>query len=307
LASDGASFSGNSVPMASFSGSSFGGGNMGSNEKHVDFLDALEESTQKLFSQTLKPFNTFVYGVQDIESKLSGQQEQQNSFGDWETSKRAIRAKYQFKNLKEVHVPSERMINFEDHQGKINNLNMSQANMTPAAFQALVAGFQSAVTHSESIANWDELQTVLRGERMQQCSHQMLLASATGSHFAGGSGQRKLEVFEFERRSPLGDWGTPNLPTDSELSWRWLDLSGYRHPHLKRGLSRDACAAQKWPPCELEASLFKPASNWDVSRIEGVTDSNGWIYGLAWNSSTWDTRPSIATGLRKRRWTRTYI
>merc|ERR1712008_296096 len=176
--------------------------------------------------------------------------------------------------------------------------------MSPAAFRALVAGSQSAVTHSESIANWDELQTILRGERMQQRSHQMLLPSAKDGQFAGGSGHRMLEVYEFERRSPLGDWGTPSLPTDNELSWRWLDSSGYRHPHLIQGYSREACASHKCPPCELEGSLFKAASNWEFSIINGVTDDNGWIYGLAWNSSTWDSSPSIATGLRKRRWTR---
>jgi len=250
--------------------------------------------------------NTFVYGVEDIERKLSGQKELQNSFGDWETSKRAIRGEYHFKALKTVNVPADRNILLEDHQGRVNTLNLSQV-VTPVAFQALVAGFQTAVTDSESIANWDELQTVLRGERMQRCSQQILLSSEKGGHFAGGSGHRVLEVYEFERKGPLGDcWGTPNLPTDNELSWRWLDSSGYRHPHLKRGGSREECAAHKWPPCELEGSLFKPVSNWEISRIEGVTDSNGWRYGLAWNSSTWDARPSMATRLRKRRWTRLY-
>merc|ERR1719195_1693880 len=121
---------------------------------------------------------------------------------------------------------------------------------------------------------------------MQQCSHQMLhqtlLSSAKGGHLAGGSGHRMLEGYEYERRTPLGEWGTPSLPTDNELSWRWLDSSGYRHPHLIRGLSREACAAQECPPCELEGSLFKAASNGNsalsmASRMimAGYMDSHG--------------------------------
>merc|ERR1712139_431319 len=100
------------------------------------------------------------------------------------------------------------------------------------------------------------------------------------------TGQRVLEVFEVERWSPgTGEWTTAFLPIDRDLSWRWVDATGSRHPHLVQNMARQEIAAQPRPPCRLD-TLFHSTSDWIVD-FEGA-DMEGWRYGVAWNASTWD-------------------
>jgi len=284
----------------------------GAGSEHVDFLNAIEESAQKLFSQTLKPINTVVFGVQDIESKLSGQQARrealpgkQGADSDDDVHSPAVRGKYKFRCVKDVHVFEEGLIKLEDHEGNIKELSLAAAGLSQAAFNALVSGFRSAISHHGGVANWDELQTVLRQERWRQ-QDALQLAARGGDGQRQGAGQRTLEVFEVERRVfATGEWRTPYLPTDVEMAWRWLDSSGYHHPHLSRRLKREQCADRRAPPVELDGNLFKPTTEWTVDRGPG-TDEGGWKYGIAWNSSTWDAKPSLFNGVRRRRWTRVY-
>mmetsp|Transcript_95312 Transcript_95312/g.164624 ORF Transcript_95312/g.164624 Transcript_95312/m.164624 type:complete len:144 (+) Transcript_95312:1-432(+) len=126
-----------------------------------------------------------------------------------------------------------------------------------------------------------------------------------------GAGQRILEVWELERyRHLTNNWETAFLLTDRESSYRWVDATGHRHPHLKqvdaRGqkLTREWYAKQQRPPCEL-TELFKAVSDWKLD-VNASTDDVGWRYALNWNSSSWDTKPAMFDSVRKRRWTKAY-
>ena len=93
----------------------------------------------------------------------------------------------------------------------------------------------------------------------------------------------------------VASWRTPFLPTDIELSWRWVEASGSRHPQLQPELTREKAAAERTPPCRPNA-LFHAGSMWTLVKAAGAADEEGWRYGLAWNSSTWDSRPGLLTG-----------
>mmetsp|Transcript_151772 Transcript_151772/g.282778 ORF Transcript_151772/g.282778 Transcript_151772/m.282778 type:complete len:108 (-) Transcript_151772:1-324(-) len=87
-------------------------------------------------------------------------------------------------------------------------------------------------------------------------------------------------------------------------SWRWVDATGSRHPHLDPSFTQQEIVSKKQPPCKLNA-LFHLISDWAVDVHDG-TDEDGWRYGIAWNASTWDSKPGLIDALRRRRWTRTY-
>jgi len=166
--------------------------------------------------------------------------------------------------------------------------------------EGLLAGFISAVEHPDGAANWDKLHQALRSEERsrQECAqHDCVLLEA---------GKKTLEVFEVERwRLATGTWTTPFLPIDREMCWRWVDATGRKHPHLQQNLKQEESAAKReQPPCELDA-LFEAQDNWEVEKGQ-TTDAEGWCYGLAWRSSTWDKNPGMFDVLRKRKWRRTY-
>eukprot|EP00929_Paragymnodinium_shiwhaense_P000204 TRINITY_DN10044_c0_g1_i2.p1 TRINITY_DN10044_c0_g1~~TRINITY_DN10044_c0_g1_i2.p1 ORF type:complete len:2722 (-),score=650.48 TRINITY_DN10044_c0_g1_i2:259-8424(-) len=179
-------------------------------------------------------------------------------------------------------------------------------------------------------ANWRELRAALEAERRTELQKRLrndlfgheekdeeaprwwpsdLTAFASAQHadagVLSGTGQRRLEVTEVERRL-LGtsDWTTPFLPTDGWLAWRWVDARGRRHPHLEQGLRREQAAAMAVPPCQLDPP-FVAASEWSV-RCDPGCDADGWRYGVAWNASTWDSKPGRLDSLRRRRWTKVY-
>merc|ERR1712139_59098 len=95
--------------------------------------------------------------------------------------------------------------------------------------EALRRGFAHALNHEDGIGYWDDLIDLMREESRQRKDRRV---NEDLSFKAAGAGQQEIEVYEFERRNPIGDWITPWLPTDRHLSYRWLDVQGYRHPHL---------------------------------------------------------------------------
>jgi len=298
-------------------GSESSGGSSSSSKGPVqkeDILESVEGSANRIFAQLLKPVNTVVYGVQDIESKLSGSDKPSKATsskgGTGTASSSAVRWEYAFKNLQGVIESSENggMLKLEDRSGDVIVLPLCHSDVGPASTGALAAGLRAAAAHQEGVANWDGLRAVLREERRQQrdksCGGQEAHRAKRG--LTGGAGQRTLEVFEVERRMAFtGEWMTPFMPQDKELSWRWLDSAGYHHPHLNRKLNRQQAADLRVPPCDLDPQLFSATSNWTVSKGPD-TDKDGWKYGIAWNSSTWEVKPGTFDGFRRRRWTRTY-
>jgi len=167
------------------------------------------------------------------------------------------------------------------------------AGIGVAVCDALVQGLRAAILAAPAgaEASWGPVSAALRAER------EVLEA---GKDDVGG---RVLEVFEVQRWCPgTAEWRTPWLPIDRELSWRWVDTKGHRHPWLEKGLPKVDCAARGQPPCEF-GGLFRPSSEWWVD-VHGGTDQDGWSYGLAWQSATWDKQPGVFDGLRRRRWTR---
>eukprot|EP00747_Dinoflagellata_sp_TGD_P002865 gnl/TRDRNA2_/TRDRNA2_105917_c1_seq1.p1 gnl/TRDRNA2_/TRDRNA2_105917_c1~~gnl/TRDRNA2_/TRDRNA2_105917_c1_seq1.p1 ORF type:complete len:587 (-),score=121.74 gnl/TRDRNA2_/TRDRNA2_105917_c1_seq1:44-1741(-) len=288
-----------------------------SGEQGQDLFEAIDDAALKLFSQALKPINTLVYGVQDIENKLIGKDPEADPVMDFAEPGRRARELI-FENIRAVHITSENAsaIELEDQSGRRVSLPLYAAPLGPAARQALAAGFKTALVHSDSIANWAELHAALRKEmhsrrdKDRQRGGCGLLGDGWGS--GSGAGHRILEVFEVERRMiSSNDWKTPFLPTDRESGYRWVDATGCRHPHLKfmppheEKTERERYAEEELPPCELDG-LFQPTGGWTIDVHPG-TDSEGWRYGLAWNSSTWDAKPGIFDAVRKRRWTRTYV
>ncbi|CAE8595434.1 unnamed protein product, partial [Polarella glacialis] len=79
----------------------------------------------------------------------------------------------------------------------------------------------------------------------------------------------------------------------------------YRHPHILRQLNQEQCALRKSPPIEMDDGLYKAKSDWSIQKGSGA-DKDGWMYGIAWNSSTWEDREGFFDTTRKRRWTRIY-
>lgn len=263
----------------------------------MDLFEAIDESALKLFSQALKPINTLVYGVQDMEQHLSGK-EKEDSRGDPDISKRA--REFIFTDLKDVHTSGEGdgLVQLEDTRGGVHSLPLFAAPFGVGVRRALVAGFRTVLSNANAMANWDELRRELLAEWRQNPGLQHNRAEGLGA------GERVLEVFEVERRTAVsGEWSTPALPVDRDLAYRWVDATGSRHPHLIRGRTSKQCAHSLEPPCEL-SSLFRPTTAWCVDKSGG--ESDGWKYGLAWNSSTWGTRPGLFDAIRRRRWTRTY-
>eukprot|EP00928_Gymnodinium_smaydae_P035591 TRINITY_DN25022_c0_g1_i3.p1 TRINITY_DN25022_c0_g1~~TRINITY_DN25022_c0_g1_i3.p1 ORF type:complete len:427 (-),score=71.42 TRINITY_DN25022_c0_g1_i3:61-1341(-) len=266
----------------------------------MDLFEALDESALKLFSQALKPINTLVYGVQDMEAQLSGKQLTE-SVGDPDISRGARR--FPFEDLRSVDMLGGDVLQLEDVRGGIHSLPLASAPFGVAARQALADGFRAVLTSTSSVANWDRLNLAIQEERRQPIDGRE--REQTGQRASRGVGERVLEVFEVERLFvPTGEWKTPFMPMDRELSFRWVDATGVRHPHLLPELSCEQTARRTLPPCELDA-LFRPVIGWSID-IDDNTDENGWKYGLAWNSSTWDRKAGLFDAIRKRRWTRKY-
>lgn len=266
----------------------------------MDIFEALDESALKLFSQALKPINTLVYGVQDFEAQLTGSPSYSEPTAG-EQGPSQSRA-FHFSDLKCVDLAGP-VLQLEDLRSGIHSLPLASAPIGEAVRQALAAGLRTALTNANSMANWSDLHAALLEER--RTANTSELGPNMNRRGSTGAGQRVLEVFEVERRVVhSGEWKTPFLPMDRELSFRWVDATGTRHPSLIKGYSCERCAACTTPPCVL-STLFRPTRGWAIDT-SGATDSEGWKYGLAWNSSTWDTRPGLFDAIRKRRWTRTF-
>jgi len=270
----------------------------------IDFFEAFDESALKILTQAAKPLNTLVYGVQDMEAQRAGESREQ-ILRDAELWKRA--REFHFRDLKAVHTRGENedlLLQLEDQKGGIHSLPLFSAPFGHDVKRALVAGFRSSLTNSNRIANWEPLRLALQAEctTKRRANALELMAARRQS---GGVGERVLEVFEVERKHVAeGEWKTPFLPIDVELGHRWVDATCTRHPHLFKNLTVEQYAKSKTPPCEI-GSLFVPTSDWSVHKGKD-TDKDGWKYGLAWNSSTWDTTPGLFDGIRKRRWTRRF-
>lgn len=316
----------------------------------ADFLAALDETGLKLALQALKPINTLVYGVQDIERHISGRIASpagvDNESAVDPVLSRRVRG-FSLSELRAVHTAGDGdVLQLEDARRNVIDLPLIAAPIGPSAKEALLSGFRSALGgNAGGIADWAELYAALTAERRQAERAAMAAAAAAatshrpmrlgtdagasssaapavsptlgqpplyganhgpvGGSAPGGAGQRTLEVFEVERWSPTrAEWVTPFLPADRGLSWRWVDATGVRHPHLDPTMSRREIASQRTPPCRL-SSLFHSTSEWLVD-INSATDKFGWRYGLAWNASHWDPRPGLLEQLRRRHWTRTY-
>lgn len=268
-----------------------------------DIFEAIDDAALKIFSHALKPVNTLLYGMQDLEGVFSGKVALKDGTADprrsWE---------FDFVNLGEVAWGEDLQLKLSA-EGEVYILTLDPAYIQAPARDALFQGFQSALLHPDSVATWDELRAALQSERRAAA----LLDNVRSCRpIATGRGGRHVqEVFELERRL-LGsqEWRTPWLPTDQESRWRWVDATGVRHPHLSQLLTRDEVVVMNEPPCEL-SELFETTSGWEIDRRgedHGVlaTDEFGWRYAIAWNSSTWDRTPGIFNAVRKRRWTRTY-
>uniref|UniRef100_A0A7S1RT27 Peroxin/Ferlin domain-containing protein n=1 Tax=Alexandrium catenella TaxID=2925 RepID=A0A7S1RT27_ALECA len=265
----------------------------------------MDETAFKLFLQALKPINTLVYGVQDLRhvgGQAGGRGQLEGGPGPG-LGGRPLGVR--FTDLRAVHAADTGgVLQLEDLQGGVVTLPLFATSLGEAAREALVEGLRAALADEGRRASWEELRKALEAERRSRW-HQPSHRSPDPCSGGGGSGERTLEVLEVERRNPAtAEWLTPFLPTDGELSWRWVDATGCKHPHLIQSVSRREASSLRSPPCRLD-SLFRSSSDW-VLEVNADTDAAGWRYGLAWNASTWDSRPGLLDGLRRRRWTRTY-
>eukprot|EP00811_Abedinium_folium_P025482 NODE_3641_length_2006_cov_3.524747.p1 GENE.NODE_3641_length_2006_cov_3.524747~~NODE_3641_length_2006_cov_3.524747.p1 ORF type:complete len:419 (-),score=122.18 NODE_3641_length_2006_cov_3.524747:280-1536(-) len=270
-----------------------------------DLFEVIDEAALKLFSQALKPINTLVYGFQDIESQLSGAGEKQTE-GD---GTQVQRWQFDLCDLKRVHAEERsEFLQLEDLRGCMHRLPVSSALISSEVFCALQAGFRSSLNHGnhhDNIATWDELRSALRLERRRDARERRVgLLESPGDANTAGAGSRTVEVFEYERRMLQGEWKTPWYPTDREISWRWVDATSCKHPDLDSEMSREEIVASPTPPCR-SGALFRATTDWVIDKPKG-TDPDGWRYGFASNSSTWEARPGLLDSVRKRRWIRVY-
>eukprot|EP00930_Biecheleria_cincta_P034350 TRINITY_DN23752_c0_g1_i1.p1 TRINITY_DN23752_c0_g1~~TRINITY_DN23752_c0_g1_i1.p1 ORF type:complete len:2456 (+),score=487.41 TRINITY_DN23752_c0_g1_i1:313-7368(+) len=279
-------------------------------EDSRDIFNAVDDSATRLFQQALKPINTVVYGVQELETSFGGSSSSVAKPRP-EVLKHAVKGECKFSNIKAIHSSSVGgfQLKIEDKAGNTYKLPMSAASLGQKAWEALAAGFDSAVKNSNGIANWDKLRAALREDRASREAANAAASDAldvTPSSRSRGVGQRTLEVLEAERfQMVYQQWGTAHMPQDWEMRWRWLDSTGHRHPHIIPNISREECAARTKPPVELDRSLYQPASDWKI-EIGPNTDSEGWTYGMSWKSSQWEAKQGLFDHFRKRRWTRTY-
>ncbi|CAK9022321.1 unnamed protein product [Durusdinium trenchii] len=266
-------------------------------EEGYDFFTAVDETAVRLFSQMLKPLNTAVSHWDGISNFVAG-----SSDHDQEVLKRAVKTMVKFSEVLDIEdsqsSSSDMHVKLKLGGGK--KLVLPMGHVPPGAVHALVKGLHSASQRGPScgVANWDDLRVAL-----QDASG----APQPISHLSGGAGRRILEVFEVETFHVVSKtWRTPNWGSmiETETSWRWLDSSGCRHPHLIPGLDKVVIVERRVPPVELDKSLYQPYSPWEVDRNQG--DDDGWSYGIAWNTSTWVTTPGPFDLFRRRRWTRTY-
>lgn len=241
-------------------------------------------------SQALKPVNTLVYGVQHIENKLAG-----DPCHDIVRKGLVLRRPREvlFSDVRAVHDGDDGcIVQLEDSDGGLVTLPLFAAPIGEAARRSLLIGLRLGV---RGVTSWEQLRKALEAERRNH---------RADSH--GGVGQSFIEVFEVERlKTSTAMWTTPFLAIDSELSWRWVDVKGRRHPRLAKDLTKKAVTSATSPPCRLD-TLFHATSPW-VLDIHPCTDSDGWSYGLAWSASSWARYPGIFDVLRKRRWTKTYV
>eukprot|EP00928_Gymnodinium_smaydae_P033092 TRINITY_DN23802_c0_g1_i1.p1 TRINITY_DN23802_c0_g1~~TRINITY_DN23802_c0_g1_i1.p1 ORF type:complete len:2579 (+),score=671.41 TRINITY_DN23802_c0_g1_i1:541-7737(+) len=277
----------------------------GAGAEPLDLFEALDESATKLFSQALKPINTLVYGMQDMNEKLVGTQHAGNE------ARQGFEIR--FADLQNATLGDDCVLRLSMLRDKPLKVSLADAQFGPAARAALVAGFRAAAANAGRMANWGELRQVLLEERRAEQRSRFderrqsgARGGRAGERRRSGAGLRVLEVFEVERKLvTTGEWKTPFMPMDREFSYRWVDATGARHPHLDTALTREQAAAAKQPPCDL-SDLFEAKSAWTIDVRQGSTDAEGWRYGLAWNSSTWDSKPGLFDAIRKRRWTRRY-
>ena len=276
------------------------------------FQDAVDETALKLLLQAAKPINTFLYGAHDLEQKFTGMSlTGGEGAGVQRDLVRRVR-ELRFAELRAVRLDEScDILNLEDLAGGVLSLPLFATPLSQAAREALGAGFRSAL--ERKVACWEGLRAALRaqpsgGRAAAPAGVPRRAAAGVAARSGSGAGQRVLEVLEVERWSPGGgevEWWTPWLPTDGELAWRWVDATGVRHPQLERQLPRAEASARKTPPCRPDA-LFRPVSDWAVETGPGTDGVDGWQYGLAWTTATWEPQQGLFNALRRRRWTRTF-
>mmetsp|Transcript_61203 Transcript_61203/g.197864 ORF Transcript_61203/g.197864 Transcript_61203/m.197864 type:complete len:2568 (-) Transcript_61203:194-7897(-) len=278
------------------SGSSSSGSQNGP-EKAPDIMGAIDESTEKVFWQAVKPITKLVSSMREL-----GQAASSRYGGGALTFERL-----KFDDLRDVRMAGDGaapLLELVDAKGIVHSLPLycgPSGVMSDAVRSGLFSGFGSARSHAESAANWGTLRTALKEEERgrEASEHDALLK---GKNEAG---QITLEVFEVERwMITANEWQTPCLPTDSKLKWRWVDVTGQKHPHLLQRLLKKEAAAKRVPPIELD-TMFQTADEWTIEKGAG-TDADGWSYGISWRSSTWDAKPGLFDVLRRRKWQRTY-
>lgn len=206
---------------------------------------------------------------------------------------------YNFSDLKAVLL-ADHVLQLVDENGSFAiQISQHYQAVLEAVREELIATFQKAQVER----SWGKLSLQLIEAKRRQRRLQDLRDGA--SEADEGCGHRRLSVFEVERRMPgTSEWKTPFLPTDDDLSWRWVELQGRRHPYLPLGMTRSQAAASQLPPCRL-GTLFHAASDWEVHHSAG-RDREGWSYGIAWQSSAWEVAPGPLDTLRRRLWIRTF-
>lgn len=283
----------------------------------LDLFEALDESTQRIFSQLCKPLNALADGVQDLDGVFFWKEGGPEHGEAIRNAREFIFADMTGVTLTVDAVGNADKLLLQDASNAQHALPLSMAPVSLTVSKALEAGFRSALVHTDSIANWDALHDAIRTEkrcrrklgvenRLVAQSSAMCRNSSVRRSNEGGVGERILEVYEVQRRMLTDfEWRAPFLPTDRELGYRWVDATGTRHPHLARGLNLEQVAKHTSPPCELDA-MFRPVSAWTTVVDEPSTDSEGWMYSIAWNSSTWEPKPAVFDVLRKRKWRRVF-
>jgi hypothetical protein len=275
------------------------------------------ESASKVYTQAMKPMMTLSFGIQDLAQK-NNMQLSNKTTRSFEPS--ATLPPLEFKDMIDVQKVGESVLVIQAQAGP-TTLTLDLKDMVSSCVVALETGLRDASQkgYRPGRARWRKLRKaaqkafdssqVRHGDRFAAISSVTRRTSLVKE--ITGVGQRVLEVWEVERYHHLSNtWRTAFQPLDGDYRWRWVNAVGKKHPQLEldkagKKLSREEIAVGgRNPPCEL-GRMFKEKSAWQVVT-NADTNSEGWKYGLHWNSSTWDSKPAMFDGVRKRLWTKTY-
>jgi len=205
-----------------------------------------------------------------------------------------------FSQLKDISSDSSQL---HLRDGKVERtVPLDKSLIGTEGLQALVDGLRSAASDSgQGHGVWQKLRQLLAEatrQHRQEADSSLVVEAAKSTASKGAAKTVVLEVWEVERAKAFGGgWSHATWVTEGDLTWRWVDERGHKHPKMDPHLKKEDAVLYQEPPCAL-GGLFKPAGPWQPGE---------WGYGMAWAQPTFKPKPGFTDNMRRRKWTREYV